>query len=62
MPILSVTSLYFLGTLALSAVAFGRDEFFGFDQTGARGAGATGPTAWIYKGTLTSFPKKEGTP
>jgi Ca2+-binding EF-hand superfamily protein/catechol 2,3-dioxygenase-like lactoylglutathione lyase family enzyme len=26
--------------------------FCGFDQTGARGAGATGPTAWIYKGTL----------
>jgi hypothetical protein len=26
--------------------------FCGFDQTGARGAGATGPTAWIYKATL----------
>jgi catechol 2,3-dioxygenase-like lactoylglutathione lyase family enzyme len=30
--------------------------FCGFDQTGARGAGATGPTAWIYKGTLQSKP------
>jgi hypothetical protein len=26
--------------------------FCGFDQTGARGAGATGPAAWIYKATL----------
>jgi catechol 2,3-dioxygenase-like lactoylglutathione lyase family enzyme len=26
--------------------------FCGFDQTGQRGSGATGPTAWIYKGTL----------
>ncbi len=26
--------------------------FCGFDQTGARGAGATGPTAWVYKGVL----------
>jgi len=26
--------------------------FCGFDQTGARGDGATGPTAWIYRGTL----------
>lgn len=26
--------------------------FCGFDQTGAKGAGATGPTAWVYKGTL----------
>jgi hypothetical protein len=26
--------------------------FCGFDQTGARGAGATGPAAWIYRGTL----------
>jgi catechol 2,3-dioxygenase-like lactoylglutathione lyase family enzyme len=30
--------------------------FCGFDQTGARGAGATGPTAWIYKGTLPAKP------
>ena len=26
--------------------------FCGFDQFGAKGAGATGPTAWIYKGSL----------
>jgi len=26
--------------------------FCGFDQTGQRGAGATGPAAWIFKGTL----------
>lgn len=26
--------------------------FCGFDQTGAKGAGATGPAGWIYKGTL----------
>jgi hypothetical protein len=31
--------------------------FCGFDQTGARGTGATGPTAWIYKGTLPSLQK-----
>jgi hypothetical protein len=30
--------------------------FCGFDQTGARGAGATGPTAWIYRGTLKKKP------
>ncbi|MBN8457252.1 MAG: VOC family protein [Verrucomicrobia bacterium] len=30
--------------------------FCGFDQTGARGAGATGPTAWIYKGNLKDKP------
>jgi hypothetical protein len=30
--------------------------FCGFDQTGARGAGATGPTAWIYKGVLKEKP------
>jgi hypothetical protein len=30
--------------------------FCGFDQTGAKGAGATGPTAWIYKGTLKGKP------
>jgi hypothetical protein len=27
-------------------------HFAGFDQTGTVGAGATGPTAWIYKGEL----------
>ncbi len=32
--------------------------FCGFDQTGARGAGATGPTAWIFKATLPT-PKKD---
>ncbi len=26
--------------------------FCGFDQTGAKGAGATGPAGWIYKGAL----------
>jgi hypothetical protein len=31
--------------------------FCGFDQTGARGAGATEPAAWIYKGTLPQFTK-----
>ena len=30
--------------------------FCGFDQTGAKGAGATGPTAWIYKATLKEKP------
>jgi hypothetical protein len=33
--------------------------FCGFDQTGARGAGATGPTAWIYKGTLATMNKEK---
>jgi hypothetical protein len=32
--------------------------FCGFDQTGPRGDGATGPAAWIYRGTLP--PTKEG--
>ena len=36
--------------------------FCGFDQTGARGAGATGPTAWIYKGTLPSSTKEKERP
>ena len=31
--------------------------FCGFDQTGGRGQGATGPTAWIYKGTLPATKK-----
>ncbi|MBX7106802.1 MAG: EF-hand domain-containing protein, partial [Gemmataceae bacterium] len=30
--------------------------FCGFDQTGARGAGATGPAAWIFKGSMESKP------
>jgi catechol 2,3-dioxygenase-like lactoylglutathione lyase family enzyme len=30
--------------------------FCGFDQTGQRGAGATGPAAWIYKGALQEKP------
>jgi hypothetical protein len=30
--------------------------FCGFDQTGVRGSGATGPAAWIYKGTLKEKP------
>jgi catechol 2,3-dioxygenase-like lactoylglutathione lyase family enzyme len=30
--------------------------FCGFDQHGAKGAGATGPTAWIYKGTIEKKP------
>jgi hypothetical protein len=30
--------------------------FCGFDQTGARGAGATGPAAWIYQATLKAKP------
>jgi hypothetical protein len=33
--------------------------FCGFDQTGARGAGATGPTAWIYKGTIPASTKEK---
>jgi catechol 2,3-dioxygenase-like lactoylglutathione lyase family enzyme len=36
--------------------------FCGFDQTGAKGAGATGPAAWIYKGTLPSLPNKKAKP
>jgi Ca2+-binding EF-hand superfamily protein len=30
--------------------------FCGFDQFGAQGAGATGPTAWIYRGLLPESP------
>jgi len=36
--------------------------FCGFDQTGAKGAGATGPAAWICKGTLTPTTKPESKP
>jgi hypothetical protein len=33
--------------------------FCGFDQTGARGAGATGPAGWIYQGALPSTNEDE---
>jgi catechol 2,3-dioxygenase-like lactoylglutathione lyase family enzyme len=36
--------------------------FCGFDQTGAKGGGATGPTAWVYQGTLPSWPAKKVIP
>jgi len=36
--------------------------FCGFDQTGAKGAGATGPAAWIYKGALPSWPNTKAKP
>lgn len=35
-----------------SALAKPTEAFCGFDQTGARGAGATGPATWICKATL----------
>ena len=36
--------------------------FCGFDQHGAQGAGATGPAAWIYKGTLIPTATRESKP
>lgn len=38
-------------------------SFCGFDQTGAgRGQGAIGPAAWIYRGTLPSWPNAKAKP